>query len=187
MNEMNAECIQTPHLDLFLIPADELIQLFENPENFLLPTHSDYKNTHRVLLDNSGPLRWRVPQVKRDASLNKWFVRFIVLREAKEIIGSISFHGEPDSAGMIEIGVEIVAEYRNNGYASEALQGMWQWASAQQGVKTLRYTVSPRNGPSQRIIEKFGFVHQSVQIDEEDGPENVFEMSAADFLVNFPR
>lgn len=184
---MSAELIQTPRLDLCLIAADDLIQLFESPENFSLPIQAYYKNTHRVLLDNSGPLRWRVPQVKQDPTLNKWFVRFIVLREAKEIIGSISFHGEPDSNGMIEVGLEVVTAFQNQGYASEALLGMWQWVSTQQGVKTLRYTVSPSNGPSQRIIEKFGFVHMGVQIDEDDGPEDIFELPTSDFRRNFPR
>jgi RimJ/RimL family protein N-acetyltransferase len=179
---MTTELIQTPRLDLCLIAVDDLIQLYESPENFSLPIQADYKNTYRVLLNNPGPLRWRVPQVKHDATLNKWFVRFIVLRDAKEIIGSISFHGEPDSNGMIEIGLEITTAFQNQGYATEALQAMWSWACTQPGVSTLRYTVSPNNAPSQQIIQKFGFTHVGVQIDEEDGPEDIFEMSAAEFL-----
>lgn len=179
---MSAELIQTPRLDLCLIAANDLIQLYESPENFLLPIQAYYKNTHRVLIDNSGPLRWRVPQVKSDANLNKWFVRFIVLRDAKEIIGSISFHSEPDSNGMIEIGLEIATDFQNKGFATEALQGMWNWACTQPGVRTLRYTVSPDNLPSQRIIQKFGFAQVGVQIDDEDGPEDIFELSVAEFL-----
>lgn len=179
---MSAELIQTPRLDLCLIAANDLIQLYESPENFSLPIQAYYKNTHRVLIDNSGPLRWRVPQVKRDATINKWFVRFIVLRDAKEIIGSISFHGEPDSNGMIEIGLEIATDFQNQGFATEALAGMWQWVCTQPGVRTLRYTVSPNNAPSQQIIQKFGFTHAGVQMDEEDGPEDIYEMSAAEFL-----
>jgi RimJ/RimL family protein N-acetyltransferase len=45
-------------------------------------------------------------------------------------------------------------------------------------VKTLRYTVSPENFPSQAIIKKFGFAYCGQQIDEEDGPEDIYEMSA---------
>ncbi len=183
MNRLTTELIQTSRLNLHLIGVEDLIKLFEDPEGFAIPQNAGYQNSHRVLVNNSGPLRWRVPQVKSDANLNKWFVRFIVLRDAKEIIGSISFHSEPDSNGMIEIGLEIATDFQNQGFATEALQGMWNWACTQPGVRTLRYTVSPDNLPSQRIIKKFGFAQVGVQIDEEDGPEDIFELSVAEFLA----
>jgi len=187
VNVSSTELIQTQRLDLHLISVTDLITLFENPESFSIPENAGYQNPHGVLIKNSGPLRWRVPQVKRDPELNKWFVRFIVVRETQEVVGSISFHAEPDSDGMIEIGLGVEPEFQNNGYATEALQGMWQWVCSEPGVRTLRYTVSPSNAPSQRIIQKFGFTHEGVQIDDEDGPEDIYEMSAADFLLHFSR
>jgi RimJ/RimL family protein N-acetyltransferase len=59
--------------------------------------------------------------------------------------------------------------------------GMWSWVLDQPGVKTLRYTVSATNKPSMRIIEKFGFKHMGQQLDEIDGPEEIFEMSTEEF------
>ena len=53
----------------------------------------------------------------------------------------------------------------------------------QPGVKILRYTVSASNLPSMAIISKFGFSHVGQQIDEEDGPEEIFEMSVGDFQL----
>ena len=63
----------------------------------------------------------------------------------------------------------------------EMLHGMWWWVVDQPGVVTLRYTVSPDNAASQAIIRKLGFAHVGQQIDEEDGPEDIFEMSAAEY------
>jgi RimJ/RimL family protein N-acetyltransferase len=186
VNKDTAQLIQTSRLDLHLISVEDLITLYENPDAYSIPESVGYQNPHRVLIDNSGPLRWRVPQVKRDSSLNNWFVRFIVLRETQEVVGSVSFHAEPDSDGMIEIGLGIEPQFENNGFATEALEGMWHWVCTQPGVQTLRYTVSPSNAPSQRIIQKFGFTHVGVQIDDEDGPEDIYEMSADDFLAEFP-
>lgn len=100
----------------------------------------------------------------------------------REVIGTISFHGAPNDNGMIEIGLEIVPQFRNQGYAKEALIGMWTWVCAQEGVSTLRYTVSPSNAPSIAIIEGFQFTYIGDQIDEEDGPERIYEMSVQDFL-----
>jgi len=180
------ELIQTSRLDLHLISVEDLITLFEDPESFSIPQSAGFQNPHGVLIKNSGPLRWRVPQVKQDPNLNKWFVRFIVVRETKEVVGSISFHAKPDDDGMIEIGLGVEPACQNNGYATEALAGMWRWVCTQPGVLTLRYTVSPDNAPSQRIIQRFGFTHVGVQIDDEDGPEDIYEMSASDFLARFP-
>lgn len=123
--------------------------------------------------------------MKEDPKINRWFVRWIVLRTTGEIIGSTSFHGAPDSNGMIEIGLGIQESFRNKGYAKETLLGMWRWALEDSQVKILRYTVSTLNAPSNRVIEFFGFHYKGEQIDEEDGPESIFEMSKEEFLSKF--
>jgi ribosomal-protein-alanine N-acetyltransferase len=179
--------IETKRLELHHIPVAGLISLFEEKNDSLAIAGRNITNPYRNLIDNSGPLGWRVPQVKADPSTNKWFVRFIVLRESNEIIGSTSFHGVPDEAGMMEIGIGIEEKFWGNGYATEALLGMWKWVVTHPEVKTLRYTVSPTNTPSVKIIQKFGFHHQGQQMDEIDGPEDIYEMSAQEFLEKWGR
>lgn len=177
--------IETNRLVLHHICAEDLITLFEDPENQSIYEGKSYSNPHRQLMDDSGPLAWRVPQVKVDPRLNRWFVRWIVLRSTGEIIGSTSFHGAPDAVGMVEIGLGIQESFRNMGFAKEALLGMWRWALSDSEVKVLRYTVSVENAPSIRVIESFGFHYQGEQIDEEDGPESIYEMSRDEFLEKF--
>ena len=58
---------------------------------------------------------------------------------------------------------------------------MWGWVVRQPGVRMLRYTVSPDNVPSVALVRSFGFDHRGQQIDEEDGPEDIYEMTADDF------
>lgn len=182
---ISSELIATPRLDLHLIPIPELLLLHEDPDNPSLLANRNFTNPHNELShEHSGPLRWRVPQVKADPAVNIWFIRWIVLRETKEIVGSISFHAPPDDSGMIEIGFGISQACRNKGYGTEALLGMWTWVVAQAGVEILRYTVSASNLPSMAIISKFGFTHIGQQLDEEDGPEEIFEMTAADFKLS---
>jgi ribosomal-protein-alanine N-acetyltransferase len=173
--------ISTSRLDLHHIPADGLISLLEEKRDEKAIAGRDFTNPHQVLVVEPGPLGWRVAQVKADPSTNKWFIRFIVLREINQVVGSISFHGIPDENGMMEIGLGIEEEFRNRGYAKEALIGMWRWVSTQPGVTTLRYTVSPTNLPSVKIIEGFGFTYLGQQMDDIDGPENIYEMSVEDF------
>lgn len=177
--------VRTPRLDLHHICAEELITLFEIPEDSSIYQGKPYSNPHRQLMDDKGPLTWRVPQVKEDPKLNRWFVRWIVLRSSGEIIGSASFHAAPDSNGMIEIGLGIHEAFRNQGYAKEALLGMWLWALEDPQVKILRYTVSIHNAPSIRVVESFDFHYMGEQIDEEDGPESIYEISRDEFLDKF--
>jgi RimJ/RimL family protein N-acetyltransferase len=63
--------------------------------------------------------------------------------------------------------------------------GMWSWVINQPGVQTLRYTVSEANTPSIAIIKKFGFKHMGEQIDEIDGPEQIYEMGVAEFRTRY--
>lgn len=179
---MHQPVIVTPRLELHHIPADGLISLYEDKSDHLAIAGRGFTNPHQNLVAESGPLRWRVPQVKADPTTNKWFVRFIVLCDSGEVIGSTSFHGVPDEVGMMEIGIGIEEQFWNNGYAKEALLGMWRWVCGEPGVKVLRYTVSPTNTPSVKIIEGYGFTYMGQQIDEEDGPENIYEMSTEDFM-----
>jgi len=183
--ELVQQTLPTKRLELHHISGANLITLFDNRDDEPILKNAGFTNPHRVLVDFQGPLHWRVPQVKADPSSNKWFVRLIVLKENREIIGSTSFHGVPDENGMIEIGLGIEPEFHNQGFAKESLLAMWSWAIDQPGVKSFRYTVSPDNAPSIKVIEYFGFPFIGVQIDEEDGPENIYEISTADFRAKF--
>lgn len=174
--------ITTERLELHHIPVDGLISLLDEKSDVLAIAGREITNPYKVLVDDEGPLPWRVPQVKEDPDKNKWFLRFITLADTKEIIGSTSFHGSPDADGMIEIGIGLNERFWGKGYAKEALKGMWLWVCSEPGVTTLRYTVSPTNIASVKIIQGFGFVHMGQQMDEIDGPEDIYEMSVVDFL-----
>ena len=177
--------ITTPRLELPHICVDDLLSLFETPDDVSIYEGKPYANPHRILMDGSGPLRWLVPQVKSDPSVNKWFIRWMVEKETREIVGSTSFHGPPDEKGMMEIGLGVHDDFQRRGYATEALIGMWSWVVDQPGVELLRYTVTPDNLASVALVKKFGFVCVGQQIDPEDGPEDIYEMSAKEFRRRF--
>jgi RimJ/RimL family protein N-acetyltransferase len=177
--------IQTKSLDLHHVEADDLIELFEKRDDTKALAGKTFSNPLRVLIDFQGPLAWRVPQVKVSPDINKWFVRWAVLRSTQEIIGSSSFHGAPDENGMMEIGLGVEAAYQRQGFGREILQGMWGWVVTEPGVKVLRYTVSPTNIASIALINDFGFDFIGEQMDEIDGPESIYEMSAEKYREKF--
>ena len=144
-----------------------------------------FANPLRHLVDDPGPLPYRIPLIAQDPDGAPYYLRVAVLRSRAVIVGSCGFHARPDDAGMIEVGLGVVPEFRRQGLAQEMLLAMWAWIVDEPGVRTLRYTVSSENAPSQAIIRKFGFTHVGVQEDEIDGPEDVFELSATQFRERF--
>ena len=168
-----------PRIDLQLLTPTELFAL-DNADDSLFERRQ-LKNPYGILTSENLPRANRVADVQANPANMRWYYRLIVVRDSATIVGSISFHGAPDEHGMVEIGLGIAPAEQGNGYATEALIGMWDWASQQSEVHTLRYTVSPDNAPSQAIIAKFPATHMGIQIDDEDGPEDIYELSVSSF------
>ena len=173
--------IQTPRLELHLISVAELLALAADSTDPKVIAGKPFTNPYEVLHQEPSPVRFRAPQVEINPELNNWFIRWIVEKSSSEIVGSISFHGPPDENGMIEVGLGIAPEKQGQGYAKEALFAFWSWALTQENVRTFRYTVAADNLASMAIIKFFEFKHMGQQIDEEDGPEEIFEMSCKTF------
>lgn len=125
--------------------------------------------------------RARLAQTQRNPALQPWMERAIVLRSPPTMVGSIAFHMAPApepvrplGPGGVELGYTIFPAFRRQGYATEACQALMIWAQ-QQGVTRFILTISPENHPSLRIAAHFGFVKIGTQLDEEDGPEDIYE------------
>lgn len=163
------QLLATRRLDLYCLTAEEI----ETKDL----SGRDFENPHEVYSGEDLPRTNRLADVKANPENIKWYYRIIVDRDRNVAVGSVSFHAAPDERGMIEIGIGVAAPERGNGFASEALTGMWDWAATQPDVKFLRYTVSPDNLESIAIIRNFGFPQVGEQDDPEDGLELIFEAS----------
>jgi ribosomal-protein-alanine N-acetyltransferase len=184
-NTLAVKLIQSDRLDLHHIEADDLIYIFEKRDDSEVLAGKDFRNPFRVLIDFQGSLASRIPQIQKDPSVNKWFVRWVVLRSTQEIIGATSFHGAPDENGVIEIGLEVESAFQRQGYGKEILQGMWGWVVTEPAIKILRYSVKENNVASIALINSFGFKLMGEQIDENNEVANVYEMSANDYRKRF--
>jgi ribosomal-protein-alanine N-acetyltransferase len=184
-NTLAVKLIQSDRLDLHHIEADDLIYIFEKRDDSEVLAGKDFRNPFRVLIDFQGSLASRIPQIQKDPSVNKWFVRWVVLRSTQEIIGATSFHGAPDENGVIEIGLEVESAFQRQGYGKEILQGMWGWVVTEPAIKILRYSVKENNVASIALINSFGFKLTGEQIDENNEVANVYEMSADEYRKRF--
>lgn len=179
------DLIRTRRLDLHTVrPADYALLAVDRADPRLWVDRG-FGNPVGHLVADPGPLPFRIPRVEANPDAAPYLLRMAVLRDEAVIVGSAGFHDLPDESGMIEIGLGIEPPYRGRGLAQELLHGMWGWVIDQPGVRMLRYTVSPDNAPSQAIIRKLGFAYCGQQMDEIDGPEDIFELSADEYRSRF--
>jgi RimJ/RimL family protein N-acetyltransferase len=175
--------IQTNRLLLYTVVPNEYEMLALNQADPKLWLDRGFSDPTKHFLTNQNPIKYRLPKVRQNPGYAKYLLRVAVLKDNPIIIASAGFHDAPDSDGMIEIGFGVDKKYQGNGYGQEILHGMWSWVVNDPLVKTLRYTVSPDNLISQHIIKKLGFEYKGQQIDEVDGPEDIYELSANDYKL----
>jgi ribosomal-protein-alanine N-acetyltransferase len=136
-----------------------------------------------------GLLVVRLRDIERDPYARPWLLRLIVLRghastnaggggRKRAAVGLVGFHGPPDEHRRAEVGYEVFAPYRRQGYAREAVSGLLQWAARRRGVRTFLASIAPDNEPSMRLALGLGFRQVGAQVDEE-GLEFVYELTTA--------
>ncbi len=88
-----------------------------------------------------------------------WWVWYFILKSSSDaervLIGNGGFKGSPTADG-VEVGYSILPQYRNAGYASEAVAALVDWAFQQQ-VDCVSAETLPELGGSIRVLEKNGF------------------------------
>jgi GNAT superfamily N-acetyltransferase len=93
-------------------------------------------------------------------------------RTRRRMIGSLGFHSAPVD-GVVEIGYHVEPGWRREGYATEAVAAMLDWAAGR-GIHRIRAAIAPTNAASLAVVRRFGFRQTGSQWDEEDGEELVF-------------
>jgi RimJ/RimL family protein N-acetyltransferase len=119
-----------------------------------------------------GHLRVWSDRAGDDANV-AWGPRAIVLPNG-HMIGSAGFHVPPQplevaledptfvgrrdplTGGAVEIGYSIFPEYRGNGYATEAVAALIDWAARTGEVGAVLAAVGYDNVASQRVLERVG-------------------------------
>ena len=70
----------------------------------------------------------------------------------------VGFKGVPDSNGEVEIGYGIDPQFQRQGYMTEAVKAMIQWAFSEPACRVITAILSaPDNIASHRVLEKSGF------------------------------
>ena len=85
-------------------------------------------------------------------------------------VGDLNFKGL-DENGVTEIGYVILGEYQNQGYATEAVKAVTEWALQKNNVTAIEAETDVNNIISQKVLAKCGFIANGVV--GEEGPRFV--------------
>jgi [ribosomal protein S5]-alanine N-acetyltransferase len=95
-------------------------------------------------------------QLAADPGCFGWGVWLMIERTSHTLIGDIGFKGPPDEHGLIEIGYGVLPTFQRRGYATEAAQGLINWARTQPQVRRVIAECLADNTPSIRVLERLG-------------------------------
>lgn len=105
-----------------------------------------------------------------------WWNWLIMKQDDGQPVGSVAFGGGPDAEGAVLIGYAMYPDRAGNGYATEAVRAMVDWAFAQPGVRVVRALAPVWNTPAVHVAEKVGMRPVSSAEDDEVGEVLVYEI-----------
>lgn len=101
-----------------------------------------------------------------DPTMHAWFTYWlVVLPEQRLGCGLAGFKGAPNASGDVEIGYGIHPDYQNQGFMTETVLALVEWAFSQPGCSTVTAETQRNNIPSQRVLQKAGF-HKVREVDD---------------------
>ncbi len=80
----------------------------------------------------------------------------LIRRADGHVIGDVGFMGPPDATGAISVGCAVAEDARGQGYATEALTALLDWARGQAGLTCVLADTTRSNLASQRLLERVG-------------------------------
>jgi RimJ/RimL family protein N-acetyltransferase len=107
--------------------------------------------------DIPGFLNWQISNYKNPDVVNSILGLGIFNKINGEIIGHAGI-GQHDDLGETEIFYSILIKDRKKGYGTEAAKAVTQWALKTFDIPYIIGTASVDNIPSQRILEKCGYL-----------------------------
>ena len=107
--------------------------------------------------------------LEKNPLILNWGMHVILLKAENKIIGTGGFKGVVDENGMVEIGYAIAPEYQNQGFATEAANGMIDYSFSHDFVKTVDAHTLAEENASCKVLQKCGLTKIGEKFDKEDG------------------
>ena len=92
-----------------------------------------------------------------ETHLHPWYTYFLMVRkEDRRAMGVAGFKGAPTPYGSVELGYAIQQDYRNQGYMTEAVHRLIEWAFLHEACHRVTAETLRDNLASQHVLTKNG-------------------------------
>ena len=103
------------------------------------------------------PLKESLHKLQKNIEEFVWLTYFPIHKQDNLLIGSCCYKGKPLLNSAVEIGYEIIPEYRNKGYTTEIVEKLITNAFMYNFVLTVNAHTVPEENASTKILHKLGF------------------------------
>lgn len=168
---MYSAILETPRLILNGVSPANIADIFNNFREDEIKQILGHQNEKEFLLEKEK-------NEKGYASYNRTFILFLMIDKTTNwVIGRCAIHNWNKDHRRGEIGYNLSIEsYKNQGYMTEALEAVIQYAFEELKLHRLEAMVSPNNIPSLKLIKRFGFTEEG-RLREHYLTDGVFEDS----------
>lgn len=150
--------IESERLILQPLTHDQLVKYIKNDNS--LEAELKLNRTHKIITPAlKEALEETILPNVADTGKNHLFSTLwtLILKAENKMIGDVCFVGEPDENGEIEIGYGTYEEFRGQGYMTEAVACIIEWAKSQENVKSIFAQTAKDNPASFGILERNHF------------------------------
>ena len=119
-------------------------------------------------LNDEQSMNWMVDFLDSNPDSVGWALWYFLCADAGGrlvAVGNGGFKGKPSSDGTVEVGYSIMETHQRNGYATEAVTALVDWAFSKSNVCRVIAHTLPGLTPSILVLEKCDFAFVG------DGPE----------------
>jgi len=114
-------------------------------------------------------LKYSLAKLAESEEEKNWWTYFPVYKKENKLIGSGGYKGKPTTDGIVELGYEIMSDYRNRGIATEMTKGLIENAFRDEKVKSIIAHTLGQDNPSTKVLRKCGFKKVEEINDPNDG------------------
>ncbi|MGN0629006.1 MAG: GNAT family N-acetyltransferase [Oscillospiraceae bacterium] len=155
---MNGICLETERLKIAALTPGQLELLSSN-----IPALEKELGCSYRAEPMEGVLKeivvGQVRRAQEDSENYFWHSFWLIIRKSDNTaVGSADFKSPPDINGEVEIGYGLGKEFEHQGYMTETVRAMCDWALSQKGVAHVIAETELWNTASQRILQRCGFV-----------------------------
>jgi RimJ/RimL family protein N-acetyltransferase len=145
------QVLQTTRLELVLLEPDGARALTEGVKENGHPWADGYPFASSLLR-----AEMTLAAAAHNRPLGPFGTYQVVRRADGQVIGDVGFMGPPDATGAVHVGCAITEDARGQGYATEALTAVLDWARTQSGLTCVLADTTRSNVASQRLLERAG-------------------------------